>query len=159
MEGRKYTGNYQQYPNENSFFSFSFGESRIPYFDLKQIHHSAKTSDWRSLLDPLEYIERLHRELKQPLKSKLHYHLLSHSDHPVTRDSILAGCTTCQDSTAASSLHKVSPWKPVEMPFSSVMVALSAACITAGVNWASNCPMWAKPEALLLHSFMFLPVH
>lgn len=85
LEGRKYKERKQQNPNEYRQLSFSFCERRRLNSALEWIHHSVKTSAWRSPFDPLEYDKGLHRKLKQPLKSKLHYHLLSHSDHTVRR--------------------------------------------------------------------------
>lgn len=42
--------------------------------------------------------------VRQQVKSKLRYHLLSHSDHLVTRESALAACTACQKDKASPLL-------------------------------------------------------
>lgn len=69
--------------------ALAFQKRRIPNFDSEQINDSAKTSDRKSPFHPFED------------DKGLHYDLLSHSDHPITRENALAGCTVCQEDRAS----------------------------------------------------------
>lgn len=167
LEGRKCKERCQQNPNEHRQLSFSFCKRRRLNSALEWNHHSVKTSAWRSPFDPLVYDKGLHRELKQPLKSKLHYHLLSHSDHTVRRQCpyrlLLA-------STALHPLHghpQEDSWEQdvslcgiaAETLSGSITVDLSAAQRAAGVDdihhltaqWGQN-----QQHCICIHSFPIL---